>query len=89
MFFTDLGPEEGEGVNGQRESTFAMSASPCGLYPDKRCRAVDQVSRKEVDAPLPFGCPLPVLLPFVFQTFYPPKSCMTWGLWPEVGGFGN
>lgn len=42
-------------------------------------RAVDQLSRREVDPPLPFSCPLPGCLPFDLQAFYP-KSCMTWGL---------
>lgn len=49
---------------------------PCLPHPvvfirTRDARAVDQVSRKEVDAPLPFSCPLPVLLPFDFQAFYP------------------
>lgn len=71
MFFTDLGPEGGEGVNGQRESTFGMFASPCGLYPDKRCQSSGPGLKKRSGCPLPFSCPLPVLPAFDFQAFYP------------------
>ena len=71
VFFTDLGPDGGEGVNGQRESTFAMLASPCGLYPDKRCQSSGPGLEKRSGSSSAFQLPTPWTPPFWLSGFLP------------------
>ena len=79
VFFTDLGPDRGEGLMDKGKARLPCLRHPVVFIRTRDARAADQVSRREVDPPLPFSCPLPGLLLFDFQAFYP-KSCMTWGL---------